>query len=128
MTPDFLTFEDVVAIHAHQIERFGGSPGLRDQGLLESALAQPAMTFEDAYLHEDILAMAAAYLFHLVSNHPFVDGNKRVGLAAALVFLDINGVPITQGTDALYELTMATARGELEKPAIAERLRAIAEF
>lgn len=128
MTADFLTLEDFVAIHAHQIERFGGSPGLRDQGLLESALAQPAMTFEDAYLHEDLFAMASAYLFHLVSNHPFVDGNKRIGLAAALVFLDINGVPITKGTEALYELTMATARGELEKPAIEERLRAIAEF
>jgi death-on-curing protein len=128
MTPEFLTLEDVLTIHQIQIARFGGSPGLRDRGLLESAVAQPQMTFGDDFLHEDLFAMASAYLFHLVSNHAFVDGNKRVGLAAALVFLDINGLPIRQHTSAFYELTMATARSELEKPEIAIRLREIAEL
>ena len=126
MTPDFLTVEDVLAIHQLQITRFGGASGLRDRGLLESALAQPSTTFDGSFLHEDLFAMASAYLFHLVSNHPFVDGNKRVGLAAALVFLDLNGLPVRTGTEVLYELTMATATGALDKAAISERLRSLA--
>jgi death-on-curing protein len=124
--PEFLTAEDVLEIHAHQIDRFGGSHGLRDESLLESAVAQPQSTFGGTYLHEDLLEMAAAYLFHLVANHAFVDGNKRVGLASALVFLDLNGAPIEGGTDDLYELTMQVARGELVKSAVAARLREIA--
>lgn len=124
--PDFLGVEDVLAIHALQIERFGGSEGLRDRGLLESAIAQPSASFGGQWVHDDVFAMAAAYLFHLVSNHCFVDGNKRVGLAAALVFLDINGQPISTGTQALYEVTMAVARGEAGKEHVAEVLRSLA--
>ena len=67
--------------------RYGGLPGLRDEGLLESAVAQAVATFGGEYLHNDIFQMAAAYLFHIVQNHPFVDGNKRAGAAAAVVFL-----------------------------------------
>lgn len=124
--PEFLTAEDVLQIHAHQIERFGGSHGLRDASLLESAVAQPQASFGGTYFHEDLLEMAAAYLFHLVANHAFVDGNKRVGLASALVFLDLNGAPIDSGTDELYELTMAVARGEMVKSEVTARLREIA--
>jgi death-on-curing protein len=80
---EFLTVEDVLAIWKHQIERFGGSDGLRDRGLLGSAVAQAEASLAGVYMHEDVFEMAAAYLFHLVSNHPFVDGNKRVGLAVA---------------------------------------------
>ena len=72
--------------------------------------------------------MAAAYHFHLVQNHAFTDGNKRIGLAAALVFLDLNGTPIDAGTAALYELTMAIARGERSKADVAASLRDIAAF
>lgn len=126
MTPDFLTVQDIFEIHALQIERFGGSPGLRDRGLLESAIAQPQMVFGGNFLHTNLFEMAAAYLFHLVSNHPFVDGNKRVGLAASLVFLDLNGWPIRHGTDALYEMTMEVAQGRLDKPKIATCLRELA--
>jgi len=123
---DFLTVEDVLAIHAHQVERFGGAVGIRDKGLLASAVAQAEGAFEGAFLHRDLFEMAAAYHFHLVRNHPFVDGNKRVGLAAALVFLELNGVRISTGTGDLYELTMAVARGERSKREIAEMFRSLA--
>ena len=127
MTPEFLTVEDVVEIHALQLERFGGSAGVRDQGLLESAVAQPQMTFGGELVHADLFAMAAAYLFHLVQGHAFVDGNKRVGLLAALVFLDINGIPIERDSETLYELTLAVAEGRADKEEVAGVLRRVAE-
>jgi death-on-curing protein len=124
--PEFLTVDDILGIHAHQIARFGGSAGVRDVGLLQSAVAQAEASFGGGYVHDDLFEMAAAYHFHLVCNHAFVDGNKRIGLAAALVFLDVNGVPIDTGTEALYDLTMAVARGELGKNDIAACLRSLA--
>ncbi|RME65178.1 MAG: type II toxin-antitoxin system death-on-curing family toxin [Caldilineae bacterium] len=127
MTPEFLTVEDVVEIHALQLERFGGSAGIRDQGLLESAVAQPQMTFGGQFVHADLFAMAAAYLFHLVQGHAFVDGNKRVGLLAALVFLDINGISIERESETLYELTLAVAEGRTDKEEVAGVLRRVAE-
>jgi death-on-curing protein len=126
MTPLFLTREEVLEIHALQLARYGGGAGLRDPGLLESALAQPEATFGGQYVHQDLWEMAAAYLFHLVSNHPFVDGNKRVGLLAALVFLDLNGVSLTQGSEELYTLTMSVAAGSMQKDAVTAALRRIA--
>jgi death-on-curing protein len=92
--PDFLSLEDVLCLHADQVRLFGGHEGVRDLGLLESAIAQPQAMFGGEYLHHDIFEMAAAYVFHLVQNHPFCDGNKRTGVVAALVFLDFNGVEI----------------------------------
>ena len=127
MTPEFLTVEDVLELHALQLERFGGSAGLRDQGLLESGVAQPQMMFGGEFVHADLFAMAAAYLFHLVQGHAFVDGNKRVGLLAALVFLDINGISIEGDSNTLYELTLAVAEGRAGKEEIAGVLRRIAE-
>lgn len=124
--PLFLDVEDVLELHAAQLELFGGSAGLRDRGLLESAVAQPQTSFGDVFAHEGLFAMAAAYLFHIVSNHPFVDGNKRAGLLAALVFLDVNGISIDQPSEALYELTMAVAQGRIGKPGIATELERIA--
>ena len=100
MTPEFLTVEDILEIYAMQVGRFGGTAGVRDQGLPESAVAQPQMTFGGEFVHADLFAMAAAYLFHLVQGHAFVDGNKRVGLLAALVFLDINGISIEGDSNA----------------------------
>ncbi len=76
MKVSFLTLEDALALHASRIARYGGSLGLRDLGLLESALAVPSATFGGQFLHGSLSEMAAAYLFHLVKNHPFVDGNK----------------------------------------------------
>ena len=96
-------------------------------GLLESAVAQPQASFGGAYAHDGLFEMAAAYLFHIVRNHPFVDGNKRAGLLAAVVFLDLNGISIAHSSEALYELTMGVAVGRVEKAAIAAELERIAK-
>jgi death-on-curing protein len=125
MTPDFLTLEDVLDIHTQQLARFGGGEGMRDLGLLESALAQPQATFGGEYVHQSLWEMAAAYLFHIVSNHPFIDGNKRVGLLAALVFLELNGTTLTQGSEELYELTMTVAAGRMTKAEVTVALMRI---
>lgn len=126
MTPEFLTVEDVLEIHEMQLDRYGGGSGLRDHGLLESAVAQPKATFGGEFVHDGLFSMAAAYLFHIVSNHPFVDGNKRAGLLAALVFLDLNGITIEQGSETLYDLTMAVAAGRAKKEEIATTLARLA--
>ena len=123
MEPIFLTLSDVLESHRLQVERFGGSHGLRDPGLLESALAQPKATFSGQYLHSGLFEMAAAYLFHLVNNHPFVDGNKRIGLDSSLLFLELNQLPLNAGKDELIDLVLQTAQGKLEKPEIADFFR-----
>ena len=86
-----LTLAEVLEIHADQLRLFGGSEGIRDQGALESAVATPEATFAGAFLHETLWEMAAAYAFHIAQNQPFLDGNKRVGLNACLLFLTLNG-------------------------------------
>jgi death on curing protein len=85
--PPFLTTDEVLAIHASQIQRYGGSSGIGDIGLLEHVLAAPRATIGGEHLHGSVHEMAAAYLFHIVKNHPVIDGNKRVGLAVAFAFL-----------------------------------------
>jgi len=114
VTPIFLTLGEVLAIHESVIERYGGSLGVRELALLESAVAMPQATFGGQYLHEDIPSMAAAYCFHLVANHPFVDGNKRVGAAAANVFLGMNGWELTADQVAFADcvLNLASGRGD----------------
>ena len=126
MNLEFLSVEDALEIHAMQLARYGGGDGIRDRGLLESAVAQPQMTFDGELVHKDIYSMAAAYLFHIVSNHPFVDGNKRTGLLCALVFLDLNGITIEHSSEALYELTMTVAEGHADKATVAASLERIA--
>ncbi len=126
MNPEFLDIEDVLEIHALQLNRYGGADGLRDQGLLESALAQPQATFDGEFVHDGLFAMAAAYLFHITSNHPFLDGNKRTGLLSALVFLDINGIAIERESEILYDLTMAVAEGRADKEKVAATLARVA--
>jgi death-on-curing protein len=125
--PLFLDVDDVIELHATQLEVYGGAAGLRDRGLLESAVAQPKTSFGSQFAHDGLCAMAAAYLFHVVSNHPFVDGNKRAGLLAAIVFLDVNGISIDHPSDALYDLTLGVAAGRIQKPAIATELERIAK-
>ncbi|HWE94258.1 MAG TPA: type II toxin-antitoxin system death-on-curing family toxin [Tepidisphaeraceae bacterium] len=120
---NFLTLDEVLELHVAQIELFGGSAGLRDLGLLESALAQPMQAFGGQYLHEDLAAMAAAYLYHIVSNHPFLDGNKRTGTDAAIVFLEINGVELPVENELLIELVLEVAKGNKSKEAVAEYFR-----
>jgi death-on-curing family protein len=92
--PEFLSIEDVISLHDMQLVRFGGAAGIRDQGLLESAVGMPQASFGGDYLHGDLFAMAAAYGFHIAQNQAFVDGNKRTGLLSAIVFLDLNGILI----------------------------------
>ncbi len=121
--PQFLTVDDVLESHAAQIATYGGSEGVRDHGLLESAIAQPMSMFGGQYLHTDIFEMAAAYLFHLVNNHPFVDGNKRVGLEAALVFLEINGHTVEATDETLVDLVLQTAQSKITKQHIADFFR-----
>jgi death on curing protein len=122
--PEFLTLDDVLESHSEQIARYGGSEGVRDLKLLQSALAQPEATFGGKYLHADAIETAAAYLFHLVQNHPFVDGNKRVGLEAALLFLEINGYSLESTDEQLIDLVLQTAQGQATKQQIADSLRA----
>lgn len=117
--PLFLTLEEVLALHADQIERYGGSHGLRDPGLLSSALAMPEASFGGEFLHSTIHEMAAAYLFHLTQNHPFIDGNKRIGLAASLAFLGLNDLYLDASEDDLTELVLGVAKGEKSKAEIA---------
>ena len=124
----FLTQEEVLRAHETQIILYGGSTGIRDIGLLESALSMPQASFGGTFLHADHYEMAAAYLFHIVSNHPFVDGNKRTGTVAALTFLDLNGYWFDKEDDsnldtALEELVLSVACGETGKDKIAAFFR-----
>lgn len=120
---DFLTVDDVLVAHLDQTQRHGGDPGLRDAGLLDSAVAQPQASFEGQPLHAFPFEMAAAYLFHIVKNHPFLDGNKRTGAVSALLFLDLNGVEISAPPGALSDLTIAVANGSAGKQDVAEFFR-----
>lgn len=123
MEPLFLTLDEVLEIHREQIERYGGTLGVRDHALLESALAVPQSGFGGHYLHGDLYEMAAGYLFHLVQNHPFLDGNKRVGAATALTFLVMNGIETRIPNEALAQMVLSVAQGKMEKTAIAEFFR-----
>jgi len=121
--PVFLNLDEVLAIHADQIRRYGGSHGVRDLGLLSSALAMPQASFGGAYLHTSLPEMAAAYLFHIAQNHPFVDGNKRAALAAALTFIWINDHRLEAGEDEMTDLVMGVAAGRVGKADAAVFLR-----
>ena len=114
----FLTLEDVLAMHDELIQRYGGAPGLRDAGLLEAALAMPQAGFGGQYFHEFPHEMGAAYLFHLVRNHAFMDGNKRVALACAILFFKINRVSYSITEEEAVELTLAAASGQIDKSAV----------
>jgi death-on-curing protein len=121
--PDFLLVEDVILLHEEQLARYGGGAGLRDVGILESAVAMPRATFGGEFMHEDLHAMAAAYAFHIAQNQPFVDGNKRTGLAAALVFLDLNGTQVQDPQGRLYQAMLDIAERKLDKAGLAGLLR-----
>ena len=121
----FLTLAEVVDIHKNQIELYGGSHGVRDMRLLESAIAQPEVSFGGEWAHKDLYEMAAAYAFHIARNHPFIDGNKRSALASALVFLEINGVSILDPKQKLLDGMLQLASGQMKKAAFADLLRAL---
>ena len=123
MEPDFLSLEEVLEFHQQQLAAYGGINGIRDQGLLESAVAMPQASFGGEYLHTDLFHMAAAYAFHLAENQPFLDGNKRTALMSALVFLDLNGYVVLDPVERLYEAMIAIANKQLDKEQLAELLR-----
>jgi death-on-curing protein len=121
---EYLTLDDVLALHSGSISRFGGDPGIKDLGLLESALAMPQSTFGGADLHETLAEKAGAYLFHVVKNHAFVDGNKRTGLAVALVFLELNGFRWEASDADLIAVTLEVASGTRSKSSVAVSIAA----
>jgi death-on-curing protein len=121
--PCFFDISDVLDFHFEQIELYGGIRGVRDIGLLESALAAPMSGFGGEYLHKFPFGMAAAYLFHIVQNHPFTDGNKRTGLAACLYFLGLHGIEIETDPDKLERFVRSIAAGDIQKPEITRFLQ-----
>ncbi len=125
MHPTFLDLEKVIRLHTELVEHYGGQTGIRDIGLLHSAIAMPQASFGGQFLHEDIYTMAAAYLFHIVQNHPFIDGNKRTGAAAAIVFLAMNDIGLQGDEEGLVDITLAVATGQAGKTEVAEFFRSI---
>lgn len=123
MLPLFLDIDRVLRTHRSLIERYGGLEGVRDVGLLHSAIAMPQASFGGEFLHNDRFEMAAAYLYHIVQNHPFLDGNKRTGTATAIIFLAINQVELDADEDGLVALTLAVAEGKAGKQQIADFFR-----
>ncbi|MFZ4676018.1 MAG: type II toxin-antitoxin system death-on-curing family toxin [Nodosilinea sp.] len=114
-TPNFPNRDEVLVLHANQIATFGGTAGVRDQGLLDSALAQPQATFGGKLLHPTLADQAAACLYHLSRNHPFIDGNKRTAFGVMDAFIEVNGYRLTLTDDEAYELTMQVAQGQMGK-------------
>ena len=123
MDPAFLELGEILLIHRDQLERYGGSAGVRDVAILQSATAMPRAGIADRYLHENIFEMAAAYLYYIVRDHPFVDGNKRTGAVAALVFLAMNDIDILVDEDGLETMVRSVAEGTTTKADVATFLR-----
>jgi death on curing protein len=119
----FLTLIEVLELHRRVIEQSGGAFGIRDVGLLESAIAQPRMTFGGEELYPSLLEKAAALGFSIIMNHPFVDGNKRTGHAATEAFLVLNGMEINASVDEQERVVLEIASGELGREAFVEWLQ-----
>lgn len=119
----FLSVDDVLLIHADTIDTDGGSYGVRDHGLLDAAVAMPRQQFEGKYLHENLSAMAAAYMFHIAQNHPFVDGNKRAAVLSTLAFFTVNKIEELPDPKELESITLQVAAGELDKDALTKWMR-----
>lgn len=119
----FLSLSEVLQIHRDQIARYGGTAGIRDLDLLKSAVGVPMTNFGGIFLHTSLHEMAAAYLYHLVQNHPFLDGNKRVGTVSALVFLLLNGQELRAPEEELADVVLSVARGEIDKAEVALFMR-----
>ena len=118
-----LTVDMAREIHAEAIARFGGSDGIRETALLESAVAAPQATFGGHSPYKDLAEVAAAYLFYICRNHPFIDGNKRAALGACIVFLRLNGVEPRADGPQWEHLTLAVAASEVDRDEATSRLR-----
>ncbi len=111
----FLNVEDVIDFHTDIINEFGGSHGIRDMGLLISAVEMPKASMFSQDLHLTIFDKAAAYLYHIICNHPFIDGNKRSGTVAALTFLEVNHVAVQFDPFEFEEIVVQVAQGKMKK-------------
>ena len=120
-----LTVEIVREIHAEAIGQFGGSDGVRELALLESAVAAPQASYGGDSVYADLAEVAAAYLFYLCRNHPFIDGNKRAALGAAIVFMRLNGMTPSKDGQAWEDLTLDVASSKLDREQTTRRLRAL---
>jgi death on curing protein len=121
---EFLPKHIIIYFHQQIISLYGGTLGLRDEGLLDSALEQPRAMFDGSYLHDSLVKMAAAYGFHICNNHPFIDGNKRVALVAMDAFLQKNGFEISSSEKDVYEIMMKLASGTITKAGLTDWLEA----
>ena len=119
--PEWLDTDIVLDIHAEQLSVFGGGDGMRDLGLLESALARPLNKF--AYGETDLAALAAAYAFGIARNHPFVDGNKRAAFGSMIVFLGLNGIDLDVPPEDATAIILEVAAGEIDEDGLARWLR-----
>jgi death-on-curing protein len=128
MSPEFLDLQAVLELHTFGLGRWGGLDGIRDQGALEGAIAQPQATFDGEFLHGDLFSMAAAYAFHIAESQAFIDGNKRTALLAAVVFLDLNGFRLPEPEDVLYLAMLEIADRKMAKSQLANLLRELAEI
>jgi death on curing protein len=120
--PEWLSIDIVLDFHAEQLSLFGGADGVRDLGLLESALARPVNKF--AYGEADLAALAAAYGFGIAKNHPFVDGNKRTALASMIVFLGLNELELDAPQEATTAIILSLAAGEITEDILARWISA----
>jgi death-on-curing protein len=116
---EYLTLEEALLLHARLIQRTGGSGGVRDAGLLDSALARPQATFGGEDLHPGLWHKAAALMHSLIKNHPFVDGNKRTALAATGLFLELNGYALTATNEEVLDFARQAAVGEIDVESMA---------
>jgi death on curing protein len=116
----FVSLDDVLALHEMQIERYGGASGIRDSGLLESAVGQPQASFGGEFVHHGLFEMAAAYAFHIAENQSFIDGNKRTALAAALVFLDWHEIEVNEPGEEFYQAMIQLAERKVDKAGLAK--------
>ena len=120
---NFIPKNIILYFHQKLIETYGGTTGIRDEKLLDSALEQPKATYQSEYLHDNIYKMAAAYGYHLCNNHPFIDGNKRIALVAMDVFLQINGFEISTSEKDAYKIIIRLSKSELTKNELEEWLK-----
>lgn len=120
---EYLTLNEVLLLHARLIQSTGGMRGIRDLGLIESALPRPKATFEGAELYPDLWAKAAALMHSLTQNHPFVDGNKRTALTATGIFLELNGYRLSASNDAAAAFMLSIAIGQVDADEIAAWLK-----
>jgi death on curing protein len=123
MAVHFIPDDLVLTIHADLLQRYGGHPGLRDRNLLESALAQPRITYGGKYVHKTVFDKAAAYGYHVCKNHPFIDGNKRVAFVLMDIFLQKNGWEVVADEEEAYSMMMTLASGKLTKIQLANWLK-----